>query len=114
MKKLVALIAFVPMVAFAGGEMKKVCHVEKVKGKDMEVCKTIKVHKCRRQNEPLFSCWRRYRGGRCGRRWLRQGDVARQDGRAGRVGRRAHQAAGGARQGRSGVDRETAGASGGR
>lgn len=45
MKKLVALIAFVPLMAFAGGEMKKVCHTEKVKGKDMEVCKTIKVHK---------------------------------------------------------------------
>jgi len=29
----------------AGGEMKKVCHTEKVKGKDTEVCKTIKVHK---------------------------------------------------------------------
>lgn len=45
MKKLIALIAFVPLVTFAGGEMKKVCRVEKVKGKDMEVCKTIKVHK---------------------------------------------------------------------
>lgn len=31
--------------AHAGGEMKKVCRTEKVKGKDMEVCKTIKVHK---------------------------------------------------------------------
>jgi len=29
----------------AGGEMKKVCHSEKVKGKQVEVCKTIKVHK---------------------------------------------------------------------
>ncbi len=32
MKKLIALIAFVPLIAFAGGEMK-------------EVCKKIKVHK---------------------------------------------------------------------
>jgi len=31
--------------AHAGGEVKKVCHTEKIKGKDMEVCKTIKVHK---------------------------------------------------------------------
>lgn len=46
MKKLIALIAFVPLVAFAGGEMKKVCHKEKdKKGKEVEVCKTIKVHK---------------------------------------------------------------------
>lgn len=30
--------------AQAGGEMKKVCHVEKVKGKDAEVCKVIRVH----------------------------------------------------------------------
>lgn len=46
MKKLVALIAFIPLVAFAGGEMKKVCHMEKdKKGKEVEVCKTIKVHK---------------------------------------------------------------------
>lgn len=45
MKKLIALIAFIPLVAFAGGEVKKVCHTEKIKGKDMEVCKTIKVHK---------------------------------------------------------------------
>ena len=41
MKLLIALIAFVPLIAFAGGEMKKVCHQEKGK----EVCKTIKVHK---------------------------------------------------------------------
>jgi hypothetical protein len=45
MKKLIALIAFVPLVAFAGGEMKKVCHKEKKAGKEVEVCKTIKVHK---------------------------------------------------------------------
>ena len=38
-------LAMVPALVFAGGEMKKVCHTEKVKGKDAEVCKTIKVHK---------------------------------------------------------------------
>jgi hypothetical protein len=41
MKSLVALIAFIPALAIAGGEMKKVCHEEKGR----EVCKTIKVHK---------------------------------------------------------------------
>ena len=41
MKSLIALIAFVPLMAFACGEMKKVCHDEKGK----QVCKTIKVHK---------------------------------------------------------------------
>ena len=41
MKALIALIAFVPLMAFAGGEMKKICHEEKGK----QVCKTIKVHK---------------------------------------------------------------------
>ena len=46
MRNLIALIAFVPIIAFAGGEMKKVCHTEKdKKGKEAEVCKTIKVHK---------------------------------------------------------------------
>jgi hypothetical protein len=46
MKKLIALIAFVPLLAFAGGEMKEVCHMEKDKtGKEKKVCKTIKVHK---------------------------------------------------------------------
>jgi hypothetical protein len=43
MKKIVAFIAFVPMMAFAGGEMKKVCHQDAKTKK--EVCKTIKVHK---------------------------------------------------------------------
>ena len=41
---LLALANFA-LPAYAGGEMKKVCHTEKVKGKDTEVCKTIKVHK---------------------------------------------------------------------
>lgn len=47
MRKLAMLVilANFSLSAFAGGEMKKVCHVEKVKGKDTEVCKTIKVHK---------------------------------------------------------------------
>lgn len=43
MRNLIALIAFVPLVAFAGGEMKKVCHEDPKTKK--EVCKTIKVHK---------------------------------------------------------------------
>ena len=41
----VALFAAFSVNSFAGGEVKKVCRTEKVKGKDMEVCKTIKVHK---------------------------------------------------------------------
>lgn len=45
MKKLVALIAFMPLVAFAGGEIKEVCTKEIKKGKEVEVCKKIKVHK---------------------------------------------------------------------
>ena len=51
MKELIALTAFVALVAFvppalAGGEMKKVCHMERDKqGKEVPVCKTIKVHK---------------------------------------------------------------------
>ena len=43
MRKLIALIAFVPLIAFAGGEMKKVCREDPKTKK--EVCKTIKVHK---------------------------------------------------------------------
>jgi hypothetical protein len=45
MKKLIALIAFVPLIAFAGGEMKEFCTKEMKKGKEVEVCKKIKVHK---------------------------------------------------------------------
>lgn len=41
MKKLIAALLLVPCLAFAGGEMKKVCHDEKGK----QVCKVIKVHK---------------------------------------------------------------------
>lgn len=43
MKNLVALIAFIPLVAFAGGEMKKVC-MEDAKTKK-QICKEVKVHK---------------------------------------------------------------------
>ena len=44
MKKLIALIAFAPLILFAA-ETKKVCHKEKRKGKDVEVCKMVKIHK---------------------------------------------------------------------
>ena len=43
MRNFIALIAFVPLIAFAGGEMKKVCREDPKTKK--EVCKTIKVHK---------------------------------------------------------------------
>lgn len=43
MKNLVALIAFIPLIAFAGGEMKKVC-IDDAKTKK-QICKTVKVHK---------------------------------------------------------------------
>lgn len=46
MKKLIALLCLLPGLSLAGGEMKKVCHTEKNKqGKEVEVCKTVKVHK---------------------------------------------------------------------
>lgn len=46
MKKLIALLCLLPGLALAGGEMKKVCHTEKNKaGKEVEICKTVKVHK---------------------------------------------------------------------
>lgn len=45
MKPFLAMLAFIPALALAGGEMKKVCHTEKKAGKPVEVCKTIKVHK---------------------------------------------------------------------
>ena len=44
MKKLIALIAFVPLVLFAA-ETKKVCHKEKQKGKEVQVSKDVKIHK---------------------------------------------------------------------
>lgn len=41
-----ALFAAFSLNAYAGGEMKEVCHTEKDKaGKEKKVCKTIKVHK---------------------------------------------------------------------
>lgn len=41
-----ALFLLFSSFSYAGGEMKKVCHKEKdKKGKEVEVCKTIKVHK---------------------------------------------------------------------
>lgn len=43
MKKLIPLLALVPMLAFAGGEMKKVCDTDPKTKK--EVCKMVKVHK---------------------------------------------------------------------
>lgn len=43
MKKLVALLALVPALSFAGGEMKKVCSQDAKTKK--EVCKMVKVHK---------------------------------------------------------------------
>jgi len=47
MKKLLALLATTALIgsAYAEAEMKKVCHNEEKKGKTVEVCKTIKVHK---------------------------------------------------------------------
>lgn len=46
MSMILALL-FVPLskAAFAGGEMKEVCHKEMKKGKEVDVCKKIKVHK---------------------------------------------------------------------
>jgi len=45
MKKLLVALALVPLLAFAQ-ETKKVCNTEKDrKGKEVQVCKTIKVHK---------------------------------------------------------------------
>ena len=39
------LLAPLSNAAFAGGEMKEVCHKEVKKGKEVDVCKKIKVHK---------------------------------------------------------------------
>jgi hypothetical protein len=43
MKKLIALIAFIPLIAFAGGEVKKVCREDPKTKK--QVCRDVKVHK---------------------------------------------------------------------
>jgi len=46
MKYLIAaIIGLAVTTAYAGGEMKKVCHKEEKNGKKVKVCKTIKVHK---------------------------------------------------------------------
>lgn len=44
---LILFLLFAPLsnAAFAGGEMKEVCRTEVKKGKEVEVCKKIKVHK---------------------------------------------------------------------
>lgn len=45
MKTLIAIFAFVPLVLFAA-ETKKVCNQQKDnKGKTVQVCKEVKVHK---------------------------------------------------------------------
>jgi hypothetical protein len=45
MKSLIALIAFVPLVLFAA-ETKKICNKQKDnKGKEVQVCKDVRVHK---------------------------------------------------------------------
>lgn len=43
MKKLVALFALLPLLAFAGGEVKKVCREDPKTKK--EVCRDVKIHK---------------------------------------------------------------------
>lgn len=43
MKNLIAALLFLPLTAFAGGEMKQVCREDPKTKK--EVCKTVKVHK---------------------------------------------------------------------
>jgi len=44
---MILFLLFAPRskAAFAGGEMKEVCHKEVKKGKEVDVCKKIKVHK---------------------------------------------------------------------
>ncbi len=45
MKTLIAILVFVPLVLFAA-ETKKVCNKQKDnKGKEVQVCKEVKVHK---------------------------------------------------------------------
>jgi len=43
MKKILALVLMVPLFAFAGGEIKKVCREDPKTKK--QVCRDIKVHK---------------------------------------------------------------------
>ena len=43
---LLVIAALVPILAFAAGETKKVCNKEKDrKGKEVQVCKDVRVHK---------------------------------------------------------------------
>jgi len=44
---MILFLLFAPLskAAFAGGEIKEVCHKETKNGKDVNVCKKIKVHK---------------------------------------------------------------------
>ncbi len=44
---MILFLLFAPLskAAFAGGEMKEVCRKETKNGKEVEVCKKIKVHK---------------------------------------------------------------------
>jgi hypothetical protein len=44
---MILFLLFAPLskAAFAGGEIKEVCHKETKNGKEVEVCKKIKVHK---------------------------------------------------------------------
>ncbi len=45
MKKLLAILALIPALAFAT-ETKKVCNTQKdKKGKEVQVCKEVKIHK---------------------------------------------------------------------
>lgn len=44
---MILFLLFAPLskAAFAGGELKEVCHEEQKNGKAVQVCKKIKVHK---------------------------------------------------------------------
>lgn len=44
---MILFLLFAPLskAAFAGGEIKEVCHKETKNGKEVNVCKKIKVHK---------------------------------------------------------------------
>lgn len=45
MKKIIAILALLPVLAFAQ-ETKRVCNMQKDrKGKEVQVCKEVKVHK---------------------------------------------------------------------
>jgi hypothetical protein len=42
---ILVLLAAFSANSYAGGELKEVCHAETKKGKEVQVCKKIKVHK---------------------------------------------------------------------